>query len=196
MIVLLRAPGRLRGLDAADRPAQGGTWGVVLRDRGYLGLCATHLLFTMASAGKYGILPILVTDVLHGPHWVAGTAIAFGTFVFVVVQRPVTLVAARYSRGAGLTIAAVLFTASFTLLAFTSAIPIDVAIGVIVATSAVSAIAEAVFAPLGTAAAAVAAPRDAQGRGSALFQLSWSAANTAGPTLLTGLLAVGNPCCG
>jgi MFS family permease len=193
LIALLRAPNRTRGQRHDSRPVPGGTWGVVLRNRGYVGLCAAHLLFTLASVGKYGALPLLVTDVLHGPHWVAGTAIAFGTFVFVVVQRPVTLVASRHSRGAGLVTSAVLFTCSFGLLGCTTAVPITVAIAVIVLTSAVSAIAEAVFSPLGTAAAAAAAPREAQGRSSALFQLSWSMANTLGPPMLTGLLAIASP---
>lgn len=165
----------------------------MLQDRGYVGLCATHLLFTLASVAKYSVLPILVADILHGPRWVAGTAIAIGTLVFVGIQRPTTMVAARHSRGAGLTTAAILFTCSFGLLALTSVVPLTVAIVVILLTSAMSAIAEAVFSPLGTAAAAAAAPPGAQGRSSALFQMSWGMAGTVGPAMLTGLLAIANP---
>jgi MFS family permease len=195
LIALLRTENRAaRGHQRhPSQPDQAGTWRTVLQDRTYVGLCATHLLFALASVGKYAVLPILVTDVLHGPHWVAGTAIAFGTAVFVVAQRPTTILAARYSRGTGLTTAAILFTCSFGLLAMTSAVPLVIAIVVIMLTSMVTAVAEAVFAPLGTAAAAAAAPRRAQGRSSALFQLSWSLANTVGPAMLTGLLAIANP---
>lgn len=196
LIGLLRSGNRaVRGprRHPSRSPLQSATWHTVLHDRGYVGLCATHLLFALASVGKYGALPILVADILHGPHWVAGTAIAVGTFVFVVAQRPVTTLAARHSRGTGLTAAAILFTCSFAMLAFTSAVPITVAIAMIILTSVLSALAEALFSPLGTAAAAAAAPQGAQGRSSALFQLSWSMANTVGPVMLTGLLAIANP---
>jgi hypothetical protein len=53
-------------------------------------------------------------------------------------------------------------------------------------------VAEALFAPLTTAAAAAAAPNAAQGRASALYQLSWAVSTVGGPALLTALLNVGS----
>jgi MFS family permease len=84
-------------------------------------------------------------------------------------------------------IGAALFAGSFAALAIYPAMP------VILATAAVMSVAECLFSPLATAAAAEAAPKEAQGRASALFQLSWGAAVAVGPLLLTSLLTLGLP---
>lgn len=175
-------------------PAEpGARWGHVLRHRGYLAFCATHALLTLASVSKYAILPILVLDVLHGPQWTPGVAIAIGTLVIVFGQQPIIRYAARWSRARGLITAALCFATAFAALAVVGAVPVSVAVVVILSVSAVTAVAEAIFAPIGTAAAAAAAPLGAQGRASALFQMSWSVSQVAGPVLLTSLLSVGNP---
>lgn len=171
----------------------GAGWGTVLRDRPYVGLCATNVLYTLASVSKYSILPILVLDVLHGPHWVPGVALGIGTLTLVAVQRPATRIAGRYSRSAGLVVASTVFAVSFGSLISATMVPQRVAIVVIIVVSATFAVAEALFAPLTTAAAAAAAPADAQGRASALYQLSWAVATVVGPVLLTNLLNVGSP---
>lgn len=170
----------------------GAGWAAILADRPYLGLCATNVLFTLASVSKYSMLPILVLNVLHGPHWVPGAAIGIGTLTLVAVQRPALRIAGRHSRTAGLVVASAVFAASFAALISVTMSPARVAIAVIILVSATFAVAEALFAPLTTAAAAAAAPRDAQGRASALYQLSWAVSSVAGPALLTGLLSIGS----
>jgi hypothetical protein len=57
------------------------------RERVFAGFCVTHMAFTLASAGKFSVLPIVVRDLLHGPQWIAGTAITIGTVVVVTAQR-------------------------------------------------------------------------------------------------------------
>ncbi len=163
------------------------SWAVVLRDRRYLGICATQILFCLASVSKYTILPIVVIDVLHGPQWVAGAAMIVGTVVYIVAQEPVLRAAEKYPRSHGMVIGAALFAACFAALA------VYPATAVILATSAVMSLAECLFGPLSTAAAAEAAPDEAQGRASALFQLSWGGAIAIGPAMLTGLLTLGLP---
>jgi MFS family permease len=189
LVIGLRVP-----IQRGRRPEAGGAgWAAVLADRPYLGLCATNVLFTLASVSKYSMLPILVLNVLHGPHWVPGVAIGAGTLTLVTIQRPVLRIAARYSRTAGLLTASAVFALSFAALIGVTTVPGGVAVGVIVVASAAVAVAEALFAPLTTAAAAAAAPRDAQGRASALYQLSWAVSMVAGPALLTRLLSIGSP---
>ncbi|MBE1466375.1 MFS transporter [Kibdelosporangium phytohabitans] len=169
---------------ARETTAKAG-WPIVLRDRRYVAICATQILFCLASVGKYTVLPLVVINELREPQWVVAAAMITGTVVYIVVQEPVLRIAERFPRGRGMVAAAGLFAVSFTALAIFPAIP------VIIATSAVMSLAECLFSPLSTAAAADAAPKEAQGRASALFQLSWGVSVALGPGLLTGLLALG-----
>lgn len=165
-------------------------WGAVFADRPYVGFCLTQTAFTLASASKFAILPILVRDFLHGPQWIAGTAITIGTVTVVFGQHLVVRVLARYSRATGLITAAVVFAGSFALLVPVTSVSSQVAIGLILFTSVTFSIAEAMFAPLSTAVAAEAAPRGAEGRASALFQLSWGLPMALAPAVLGILLSV------
>lgn len=175
----------LLGISTPANPTAKAGWPLVLRDRRYVAICATQILFCLASVGKYTVLPIVIINELHRPAWVAGAAMIIGTVVYVLVQEPVLRIAEKYPRSLGMIIAAGLFATSFAALAIFPATP------VIFATSAVMSVAEALFSPLSTAAAADAAPKDAQGRASALFQLSWGTAVAVGPGLLTGLMTLG-----
>ncbi|WP_086661498.1 MFS transporter [Lentzea kentuckyensis] len=190
LLLKLEVPMRHGEQKGADGTRSG--WGVVLRDRAYVGFCASSVLFTLASVSKYSILPILVLDFLHGPHWVPGVALGIGTLTMVSVQRPITRLAARHSRSRGLVVAAAIFACSFAALLSVTVLPLPGAIAVIFAVCVTFAVAEALFAPLVTAAAAAAAPVSAQGRASALFQLSWAVSMVVGPAMLTSLLSVGN----
>lgn len=160
-------------------------WAIVLSDRRYVAICATQVLFCLASVGKYTVLPIVVINELHQPQWVVTAAMVTGTVTYVVAQEPVLRLAERFPRSLGMMVAAGLFAASFATLAVVPAVP------VIIGASAVMSLAEALFSPLSTAVAADAAPKYAQGRASALFQLSWGVSTAAGPALLTGLLTLG-----
>jgi predicted MFS family arabinose efflux permease len=162
-------------------------WAMVFKDRRYVAICATQLLFCLASVGKYTVLPLAVLNVLHRPSWVAGTAIIIGMVVYLIVQEPVLRIAEKYPRSHGMIAGAALFATSFAALA------IYPATAVIFVAAAVMSVAEALFSPLSTAAAAEAAPANAQGRASALFQLAWGGAVAIGPALLTGLLTLGLP---
>ncbi|MGW3967196.1 MFS transporter [Amycolatopsis sp. NPDC005003] len=165
---------------AADRTAAAprGSWRRVLGDRAFTGFCVTHMAFTLASASKFSVLPLVVRDLLHGPQWIAGTAITLGTVVVVTAQRPIVAVLAGRSRTAGLIGAAVLFAICFALL--------------ILLTSLGFSIAEALFGPTATAAAAAAAPPGAEGRASSIFQLSWGLPIALAPGLLAALLSASN----
>ncbi len=174
----------------ADRPS--GSWRAVLGDRPFAGFCVTHMAFTLASASKFAVLPLVVHDLLHGPQWIAGTAIALGTVAVVAGQRPIVALLAGRSRTAGLIGAATIFAACFGLLIPLEAVSLPVATGLILFTSLGFSIAEAMFGPTGTAAAAAAAPPGAEGRASSIFQLSWGLPVALAPGLLSALLSVGN----
>lgn len=194
-LLMVRLPAGGTGAGHGDRHRdrrRTGSWRHVLRHRGYVGFCATHVAFTLASASKYAILPILVHDVLHGPPWVPGVAIGLGTAAIVAGQQPVTRWLVRWSRLRVLIGAALVFAGSFAALAPLTVVPPPAAITLILLASLTMAVAEAAFAPTATAVAAAAAPPGAEGRSSALFQLSWGAAQVVAPVLLTSLLAVGN----
>ncbi|MEU5257267.1 MFS transporter [Amycolatopsis sp. NPDC021455] len=187
--------------ESAPTPGQGrsfhvkapsGSWRAVLGDRPFTGFCVTHMAFTLASASKFSVLPIVVRDLLHGPQWIAGTAITLGTVVVVTAQRPIVALLARRSRTAGLIGAAALFAVCFTLLIPLEKASLPVATVVILVTSLGFSVAEAMFGPTATAAAAAAAPPGAEGRASSIFQLSWGLPIALAPGLLAGLLSVSN----
>lgn len=187
LIWFLPAPARVSEKDS------GPGWGAVFSDRPYVGFCLAHMSFTLAGASKFAILPILVRDFLHGPQWIAGAAITIGTVVVVSGQNIVVRVLARYTRATGLIAAAAVFAGSFALLIPVTSVSLQVATGLILFTSLTFSIAEAMFAPLSTAAAAEAAPRGVEGRASALFQLSWGLPMALAPAVLSVLLSVSGP---
>ncbi|UOX86959.1 hypothetical protein MUY14_35265 [Amycolatopsis sp. FBCC-B4732] len=85
-----------------------------------------------------------------------------------------------------------LFAVCFALLIPLEAVPLDVAAGLIFVASVGFSVAEAMFGPTATAAAAEAAPPGAEGRASAIFQLSWGLPVALAPGLLALLLTAGN----
>ncbi|MEV6879032.1 MFS transporter [Amycolatopsis sp. NPDC051128] len=184
------------GPEAVGRPAarkpRPTTWRAVLGDRPFMGFCVTHMAFTLASASKFAVLPIVVRDLLHGPQWIAGTAITLGTVVVVTGQRPIVARLAGRSRTAALIGAAVLFAVCFALLIPLEIVPLQVATGLILVTSLGFSVAEAMFGPTGTAAAAAAAAPGAEGRASSIFQLSWGLPVALAPGLLAVTLSVSN----
>ncbi|RSM41908.1 MFS transporter [Amycolatopsis balhimycina DSM 5908] len=184
------APGRRRHFHVKVAPS--GSWRAVLGDRPFTGFCVTHMAFTLASASKFSVLPIVVRDLLHGPQWIAGTAITLGTVVVVTAQRPIVSLLARRSRTTGLIGAAALFALCFALLIPLAAVSLPVATVVILLTSLGFSVAEAMFGPTATAAAAAAAPPGAEGRASAIFQLSWGLPIALAPGLLAVLLSASN----
>ncbi|WP_103355003.1 MFS transporter [Amycolatopsis sp. CA-128772] len=192
------AEAALTGVTPAAEPAptppaaRPGTWRAVLSDRAFTGFCVTHMAFTLASASKFSVLPIVVRDLLHGPQWIAGTAITAGTVVVVGAQRPIVALLAGRSRTSGLIGAAVLFSVCFALLVPLTAVPLPVATVLILLTSLGFSVAEALFGPTATAAAAAAAPPGAEGRASSIFQLSWGLPIALAPGLLATLLSTSN----
>ncbi|MDT7803695.1 MAG: hypothetical protein QOI78_7128 [Actinomycetota bacterium] len=180
------------GAALSRESAASGSWRAVLGDRPFTGFCFTHMAFTLASASKFAVLPIIVHDLLHGPQWIAGTAITLGTVAVVTGQRPIVALLAGRSRTAGLIGAATIFAACFGLLIPLEAVSLPVATGLILFTSLGFSIAEAMFGPTATAAAAAAAPPGAEGRASAIFQLSWGLPIALAPGLLAALLGAGN----
>ncbi|MFB9687027.1 MFS transporter [Amycolatopsis plumensis] len=192
--VLIRLLPRLVSGKAGSNPpyhSRGG-WRAVLGDRAFTGFCVTHMAFTLASASKFSVLPIVVRDLLHGPQWIAGTAISVGTVVVVTAQRPIVALLAGRSRTAGLIGSAVLFAICFALLIPLTAVSLPVATVLILLTSLGFSIAEALFGPTATAAAAAAAPPGAEGRASSVFQLSWGLPIALAPGLLGALLSTSN----
>jgi MFS family permease len=186
-----RPPG-VRFVKGAEAGPRRGSWRAVLGDRGFTGFCVTHMTFTLASASKFSVLPIVVRDLLHGPQWIAGTAITAGTVVVVTAQRPIVGLLAGRSRTAGLIGSAVLFAVCFALLIPLEAVSLPVATVLILLTSLGFSIAEAPYGPTATAAAAAAAPPGAEGRASSIFQLSWGLPIALAPGLLATLLSASN----
>lgn len=190
LVVGLRVP--RRAPEPGEQAAPGVGWLALLGHRAYVGYCATHVLYALASVSKFTVLPLVVFDVVRGPEWIPGTAVLVSTLVIVFGQGPVIAHVRRWSRSRALVTSSAIFTGSFAALALLTVLPIPVATVVVLLFSVAVSIAEAIFAPVTTAAAAAAAPARVEGRASALFQLSWGVAQVIAPLLLTSLLDLGN----
>lgn len=175
-----------------DEEQSNSTWRYLLSHHAYVKFCAVHLLYGLASMSKFFLLPVLITSVLHFPSWVSGLTIAVGTVSMVVIQQPVIRVARRFTRLTALIASSCIFSTAFLLLAWLTIVPLSVAVPLLVVYALLVAVAEAIFAPITIAVAALAAPAGVQGRASALFQLSWGLSGAVAPLALTWLLDVGN----
>jgi MFS family permease len=176
--------------EAGAAPAKA-TWSDVLRDRPYVLLCAVQLVLALAASSFVLILPLVALDPLGGPTWLPAASIVVGNVVLAVVQAPAVRLAERASRVRVISLSGVVFAVAFLVMLpgpYVNRLLVTV---VVLASSVIGVVAEALFAPLMTAAANQAAPEELKGRYSALFQTSWGAANVLTPVVCTVLLAVG-----
>lgn len=171
-------------------PAQVG-WRAVLRDRPYVLLCFVQLLLALAASSFVLILPLVALEPLNGPVWLPGASIVVGNVVLALVQAPVVRIAERASRARVVGLAGVVFAVAFLVMTPGPYVDRLLVTVLVLASSVIGVVAEAMFAPLLTATANTAAPESMKGRYSALFQTAWGAANVLTPIVCTGLLAAG-----
>jgi Na+/melibiose symporter-like transporter len=181
--------GRRAATAGRERVAQG--WGVVLRDRPYLVLCAVQVVLALAANSLVVILPLVALSPLGGPLWLPGASVVVGNVVLALAQKPAVRYAERRTRQRGISLAGGVFALAFVIMLPGRALGTGLAVAVVMATSVVGVIGEALSAPLMTAAAHRAAPEGLAGRYSAAFQTAWGAAGALSPAVCTGLLALG-----
>lgn len=171
-------------------PATGpGGLQAVLADRPFCGVVASNLVFGIARTVILVGLPVYTVQVLKAPAWLAGALYATYTAMIALGQTSLVRRLERHRRTRALMLAAVLWAASFLLLAVAPLLPRPlVAAFLFVVTGLYTA---AVMAHAGVIDALVveAAPDALRARYVGVYHLSWAAANAVAPGVFTVLLA-------
>ena len=172
-------------------PAARSAWKDILTDRTFLTICSVHLAFALMSDSLTVMLPLVALDVLHGPSWLPGAALIAGSLSLLLVQKR----AVRYGHRSplrALRLACAAFALAFAVLAPAGGAAAGWAVPVVLGAALVGTTGDALFAPVTTVLANDAAPAALKGRYSATFQLAWGAAAVLAPAVGAVLLTVGN----
>jgi predicted MFS family arabinose efflux permease len=159
-----------RGLYAAEKPPERGSFAVVRRDRPFLLFLGSSVLATMTYVAFESLLPISLVS-SHGlapSAW--GFVLVVNPILVTLVQLRLTRATARIPASIKLAIAMPLMGLPFLVLAVSSAIP------VVVALVTVFVVGEMLWVPTSQAVVAAFAPADIRGAYMGAFGGSWAAA--------------------
>ena len=178
----VRAP---RGADTGPHTHATG-YRELVRDRPYLGLVALNTVYAMTSMMLALALPTVVLTGA-GPPWLTALLLAANAVLIAVLSAPLVRRLAGVRRTRSIAGAAGLWVLWCGMLAVVGVTGGTTATVVLVVATLLFTVAEAVHAPISTAAAAVAAPAAARGRYLATFQYSFAAASVIAPAFFAGL---------
>ena len=181
----VRAPHRASG---ADGPVG---YGALLRDRPYLGLVALNTVYAMTSMMLALALPTVVLTGA-GPAWLTSVLLAANAVLIAVLSAPLVRGLRGVRRTRSIAVAAALWVLWCGMLALVGVSGGTTATVVLILGTLLFTAAEAIHAPISTAAAAGAAPAAARGRYLATFQYSFAAASVIAPVFFGGLYAAGH----
>lgn len=163
----------------------------LVRDRPYLGLVALNTVFALTSMMLALALPTVVLAGA-GPAWLTSVLLAANAVLIAVLSAPLVRRLAGVRRTRSIAVAAVLWVLWCGMLALVGFSDGSTATIVLVVGTLLFTVAEAVHAPISTAAAAGAGPAVARGRYLATFQYSFAAASVIAPAFFGGLYAAGH----
>ncbi|MEU9128654.1 MFS transporter [Kitasatospora sp. NPDC048540] len=173
------------------RTGHEGSYRTVLRDRRYLLLVAINLSFVFASLVLSLLLALYLTEGLHQQAWLAGWLLVLNSAQIVLTQTAVTR-RLGHRRATRVLIAGSLLNAlAFALFALLAAAPGWAALAGAHLAMLIYNLAETVAGPFSEELSVRLADPRLRGRYLAVYQLSWTAGQTAAPFLLTLLLAQG-----
>jgi len=172
------------------RPGEG-SYRTVLRDRGYLLLVGINLCFVFASLVLSLLLAVYLTESLHRQAWLAGALLVFNSAQVALTQTPIARRLNRYRVTRVVAAGALLSALSCALFAVLSAtpgwlLPAGLFVAMLVYNGA-----ETVATPYREELSVRLARPELRGRYLAVYQLSWTAGQSAAPALLTLLLGYG-----
>jgi MFS family permease len=173
---------------AADRPAG---YRELVRDRPYLGLVALNTVYAMTSMMLALALPTIVLAGA-GPAWLTSVLLAANAVLIAALSAPVVRRLGGVRRTRSIAAAAALWVLWCGMLALVGVSGGTTATVVLIVGTLLFTAAEAIHAPISTAAAAGAAPAAARGRYLAAFQYSFAVASVIAPAFFGGLYAAGH----
>lgn len=189
-VLLMRL--KLRPLPAAQTssPSQSG-WRAVLSDRPYLILTAVNIAFAMASNALDVVLPVYLVRILALPAWTAGASFGLNCVLVSFAQGPVVPKLEGRNRGRLLVLAGVISAVSVLVFLAADGLPLIAALVLVAIGVILFSLSELIASPVMSAMSAEAAPDALRGRYIALFQMSWTVANSVGVAVMGWLLSVG-----
>ena len=172
-------------------PATGPGYRTVLRDRPFVALVSIHLLFVLATMAPTVLLAVFITDSLDGPPWAAAALFTVNTAMIALGQTVLTRHVEHRDRVQLLSLGAVLYGASFVVLATLAGAPHAVVVLGLVLAMVVFTLGE--MAQMASVSDLVVSlsPEHLRGRYQAVFQLSWSLGLAIAPGAFAWLLARG-----
>lgn len=174
---------------ASDHPQASG-YGLVLRDRPFLALTLTSVIFAMGSMLIGVGIPIYLVTTLKVAGWVVGIIFALNTALLTLFQTIIVQRLEAYRRTRALIFAALLWSSWCLLCMLALALPPAWLLPYLLSITSVYTLAEMINAPTSSALVASASPDALRGRYLAFFQLSWSIANIITPVLFTLLFTI------
>lgn len=189
-LVLARVPGGERVVvpQDADTPRAGG-WGVLARDRPFLGLVATNAAYALCTVSLNVAMPVYVVDVLDLPGWVAGALFFVNTVMVGLGQGLIVRRMNGHQRHRVILLGFTMYAAGFLALALSGTLPVAIAVVAVLVSVAIYTLGELLGGPPLSAASVDAAPAAYRGRYLSAYQLSWVAASIIAPALYLALLA-------
>ncbi|WP_028937761.1 MFS transporter [Pseudonocardia spinosispora] len=173
-----------------QRPARDEPNGVgVLRNRPYLLLIGTTMLFSLAVDFFLIGVPVFVLDVLHGPNWLPGVLLALLTAMSALFGTAMLRLTRRWSRLGAMSLGAVLFATWCLISVAARWLPSAVQPGYLVGAVVVFGTGNLIFGPRANALAEAAAPVASRGRHLAAFQYAFTLAGVLAPAVV-GLFSV------
>lgn len=182
----VREPRRARPVQAT---AGDGGYRLLLRDRPFLALTATNVLFALCNLLFFVGLPVYALDALAAPAWLPGVLFAANTALLAGAQTAVVRLAEPYRRTRVLALAGALWCAWAVLFALAVRLPAALVIPFLIAVTGLYALADLLHSPTANALAAAASPEAVRGRYLAAYQLSWGVATFLAPAFFTVLFA-------
>ncbi len=165
-------------------------YGMLLRDRPFLGLIGVNTVYALSSMMLGLALPTVVLTGLHDPAWLSSGLLVGNTVLISALGAPVIRRVAGYRRTRLVMAAAGLWTLWCLLFATLSPGHLIWTVVLMVAATLMFTLAETLHAPVSAALSAAAAPASARGRYLATFQYSFTIAGIIAPTFFTTLFAI------
>jgi MFS family permease len=189
-VLLLRI--KLRPLPGANEPVSGlGGWRTVLADRAYLILTAVNTTIALAENAIDVVLPVYLVHILKLPAWTAGAAFGLNCVLVAFAQGPVVMVIEGRGRTRLLVLAGGISAVSALVFLAADGLPEVAALALIALGVLLFSAAELISSPVMSVLSAEAAPDALRGRYIAMFQVSWTVANSGGVAVLGWLLSLG-----
>jgi MFS family permease len=173
----------------SDSPQRSG-YKRILRDRPFLALVATNMIFALCSL-MLGIgVPVYVAVALRAPIWIIGTLMAQSLALIAILQTVIVRLLEPYRRTRALILTGWLWCAWCGLLTLALLVPRALLIPFLFLVTCVYVLAELIHDPTSNALAADIGQESLRGRYLALFQLSWSVAGLIAPGLFAVLFTL------